>query len=227
MCKIQNISGSDGYSYCDSENRINRENNGWEIENPFSYEKKNNVKITKELITFINNKIKLYNVFQKYNIDFEEKYSPSGWTLVTICPFPDHNDSEPSFNYNKEENRFFCFGCKRGGKAVQFVSYMENISFEKSAEKLISSIGKIEEVYIESQNQKKDDIDNLLLNFSNSIYDFINHHKKTIKAIKYAENITWALDVYMQKHLPSSSISEDNLNERIKLLIDRLDDYVE
>jgi len=41
------------------------------------------------------------------------------------CPFPDHEDKEPSFKLY--ENDFFCFGCNRGGTAIDYIMHRDNL----------------------------------------------------------------------------------------------------
>jgi DNA primase len=38
------------------------------------------------------------------------------------CPFPNHNDKEPSFSIDRSKNLCFCHGCGRGGSAIDFVA---------------------------------------------------------------------------------------------------------
>jgi DNA primase len=41
--------------------------------------------------------------------------SPSGKGL---CPF--HDDHDPSFNVNEDENYWYCFACEEGGSIIDF-----------------------------------------------------------------------------------------------------------
>lgn len=36
------------------------------------------------------------------------------------CPFPDHEDRNPSFSVNVETGYFKCFGCERQGSFTKF-----------------------------------------------------------------------------------------------------------
>lgn len=54
------------------------------------------------------------------------------WRL--LCPF--HTDTDPSLYINPEKNMWTCFGCQRGGTAIQWVAYEENISFAEAAKRL-------------------------------------------------------------------------------------------
>lgn len=226
MRKVQDRTRSDGYTSFENEDGYSRENSGWEIEDILP--KRECFKVNKDLINFVSKKVTLEQLFKsRYKLSFDEKYSPSGWCFVRRCPFPDHNDSDPSFNYNKEEDRYYCFGCKRGGKSVHFMSHMEGITVSEAAERLIESIGSIEDIYVEVQQQKEDFSDKMLLEFSNDIRMFLEKQGMSDNSLKFVETITWSLDIYIQKHLPRSTIDLTNLSERLSLLKSKLNDYVE
>ncbi len=43
------------------------------------------------------------------------------------CPFPDHNDANPSFTVYAPDS-FYCFGCSRGGTAIDYVMYRDGVT---------------------------------------------------------------------------------------------------
>lgn len=47
------------------------------------------------------------------------------------CPFPDHNDSTPSFSYNLDKQLFNCFGCSRGGDVINLHYHFKEIEDER------------------------------------------------------------------------------------------------
>ena len=47
---------------------------------------------------------------------------------LTRCPFPDHDDTNPSFRV-RPQNRWICFGCQRRGGAIDFVRHYRGIEF--------------------------------------------------------------------------------------------------
>ena len=55
-----------------------------------------------------------------------------------LCPF--HNEKTPSFSVNADLNLYYCFGCKAGGNAVQFVMEMERVSFQEAVKILADRI---------------------------------------------------------------------------------------
>lgn len=83
-----------------------------------------------ELLT----RIHIRDVIEKY-IPLEQK----GSRYVACCPF--HHEKTPSFSVTPEKGLFYCFGCHKGGNAIQFVSEIERISFREACEKLAEECG--------------------------------------------------------------------------------------
>ena len=53
-----------------------------------------------------------------------------GTNLLGLCPF--HNEKTPSFNVNPVRNIYKCFGCGKGGDAVNFVMEHEHYSYPEA-----------------------------------------------------------------------------------------------
>jgi len=225
MREISSSSRPNSDSSSKSENGIVEETTGWEVEDSFGCRKEYR-KISESLVDYVNRKITVNSLFEKAHLHFDERYSPSGWTHKRKCPFPDHNDHTPSFHYNPQEGRFFCFGCKRGGRAVQFLAFYKQIPIIAAAESLAETLGSMEDVYVELQNEKQDKIDEALLEFSDSIRTFVQKHK-SYAAMEFAEKVTWSLDLYLTKHTSRSTMNESNLIARLKLLKEKIDEYAE
>lgn len=47
----------------------------------------------------------------------------------TTCPLPDHEDSNPSFSIFADGSRWKCYGCNRGGGAIDLVKEFHGGSF--------------------------------------------------------------------------------------------------
>src|ERR1700749_919698 len=124
MYSLSNTAESNSISSFESKDEAFKEATGWDDEFSDSgfdlYFKNKN--LDQKLIKLANDRISLAKVFKKYEIEFKQQYSPSGWTHRSLCPFKDHNERTPSFGYNPQEDKFYCFGCQRGGKAVQFIT---------------------------------------------------------------------------------------------------------
>ncbi len=57
-----------------------------------------------------------------------------GVNLIGLCPF--HNEKTPSFNVNPARNIFKCFGCGKGGTAVNFLMEHEHCSYPDALRQL-------------------------------------------------------------------------------------------
>lgn len=180
-----------------------------------------------EIIRIVNDTFPLYVVLRDYNIQFERQYSPTGWTHRCACPFKDHNDTAPSFGYNSKEDRFNCFGCNRHGRTVQFLAYIRGVSVVSVARELYFN----DIVYNDNLNVSDDNLidygklDDLLFDYANYVREFKSRHGNDIYVVKYADAVTWNLDVYLRKHAMRCSIVLDDLVVRINKLKEQIDAY--
>ena len=51
-----------------------------------------------------------------------------------LCPF--HHEKTPSFSVNRDKQLYYCFGCKVGGNAANFLMKVENATFGEAVEML-------------------------------------------------------------------------------------------
>ncbi len=65
----------------------------------------------------------------------------NGNRYISACPFPDHDDSSPSFYVYPENGSCYCFGCMRGGDVFRFLEIMEGFSFFDSLKYLAERSG--------------------------------------------------------------------------------------
>lgn len=54
------------------------------------------------------------------------------------CPF--HNEKTPSFSVNPEKGFYHCFGCGKGGNAIQFVMEQEKMTFPEACQYLAERV---------------------------------------------------------------------------------------
>jgi DNA primase len=60
-----------------------------------------------------------------------------GRRLRARCPLPGHErDREPSFVVYADQDRYWCFGCGRGGDIIALVSAIEGVGFRGAVERL-------------------------------------------------------------------------------------------
>ncbi len=50
------------------------------------------------------------------------------------CPF--HEDDDPSFSVNPEQNLWNCFGCDKGGDVIRFVELIDKVDFKEAVKRL-------------------------------------------------------------------------------------------
>ena len=85
----------------------------------------------------------------------------SGSRYKGCCPF--HDEKTPSFVVTPSIGIYKCFGCQKGGNAIQFLMDVENLSFVESARNLAKRYGvdlmettsENQDVYQEQQRQKE------------------------------------------------------------------------
>jgi len=178
-----------------------------------------------QIIEVANSKLSLDSVFSKYGIALQQNYSPTGWTLRCLCPFPDHNDSLPSFGYNPAAGVFNCFGCHRGGKAVEFIAYMDGRRRIDVAREIVGKYSN-DEVLLHNSKFDFERLRGLLFDFADTIRAFKRHYS-TPEATRYAKAVNWNLDVYLRKNAPLNMIVLDDLEARIIKLKSQLEAYGE
>ena len=65
-----------------------------------------------------------------------EEVTDEGDRIRMRCPFPDHEDTSPSFNIYKEDQHFYCFGCEFGGRHPEFLMRFKGISKKEAYNEL-------------------------------------------------------------------------------------------
>lgn len=65
---------------------------------------------------------------------------PSGaGRFKALCPF--HHEKTPSFNVSRDRQRFYCFGCQKGGDAINWVMEHDALPFPDAMRKLADRAG--------------------------------------------------------------------------------------
>lgn len=62
-----------------------------------------------------------------------------GRNFVGLCPF--HTEKTPSFHVNPTRQSFYCFGCKAGGTAFDFVMKRDRVEFKEAMQILARQVG--------------------------------------------------------------------------------------
>jgi len=63
----------------------------------------------------------------------------SGSNMFGLCPF--HSEKTPSFTVSPVKQIYHCFGCGKGGGAINFIMEIENLPFRDAVEVLAKRVG--------------------------------------------------------------------------------------
>jgi DNA primase len=83
--------------------------------------------------------------------------------MLGLCPF--HNEKTPSFTVSPAKGIFKCFGCGKGGNAVNFIMEHDSLSYPEALKWLARkyNIDVVEEEETEEQKQLKDERESLMI----------------------------------------------------------------
>lgn len=96
--------------------------------------------IPPETIDEIRSAAKIEDVIEEY-VNLKKR----GANLLGLCPF--HNEKTPSFTVSPAKNLFKCFGCGKGGDAINFLMEHEHFTYPEALSHLAKKYNiKIEEV---------------------------------------------------------------------------------
>jgi DNA primase len=62
-----------------------------------------------------------------------------GKDFVGLCPF--HQEKTPSFSVSPSKQRFYCYGCEKGGNAIDFVMQRDRLEFKEALRMLAEAAG--------------------------------------------------------------------------------------
>lgn len=180
-----------------------------------------------DLISLANDSVSLASILKSYKIQFIQEYSPSGWNFKSCCPFPDHNEKAPSFGFNPKKDIFNCFGCQRGGRAVQFIAAMECKEPLDVAEILIKEFGAKEKTNEQIEIYDDSKILECLLDFVQCKELFLQKHTSPA-AFKLAEELLYSLELFVRKCLAyDEPIKINNLKSRVNKMKKYLERFEE
>lgn len=198
MCPLQNKTRSDS-----SSNSIGEDRNSFTTSEI----------ALKKIITLANEHVSLLSVLERNNVKLEQDInSKRGWSHKAICPFKSHKNGRertPSFGYNSKEDRFNCFGCRKFGRSVEFLSILNNLNHLDAARELLSEAGidpSDARILIDTSNDK---INNLLFDFSKYLFDLLSLNKNNIKYMEYIDKIIYCFDMYFN-YITSKGILDIN-----------------
>ncbi|MBF0715758.1 DNA primase [Gemelliphila palaticanis] len=143
-------------------------------------------KISQKEIDYILDNIDIVDLVSEY-VNLEKR----GHNYKGLCPF--HNEKTPSFTVSPDKKIAHCFGCGNGGNIFQFLSKIENITYNQAIVKLGNRLG----LDLEDTYNKKDvyDLSNeidLMFYANELIADYYNYillnTKEAEPALEYLLN---------------------------------------
>ncbi|HIZ76302.1 MAG TPA: DNA primase [Firmicutes bacterium] len=90
--------------------------------------------IPPELVEEIKDRTDIVNLVESY-VPLTKK----GRNFWGLCPF--HLEDTPSFSVSPDKQIYYCFGCHKGGNAINFLMEYEHLSFPEALEKLAERAG--------------------------------------------------------------------------------------
>ncbi len=109
--------------------------------------------IPESTISDILSSTSLVDVIEKSGVHLQQK----GKVLKGCCPF--HNEKTPSFIVWPGTNTWHCFGCGKGGNAIEYMKLKHNMSYIEAVKALAKDAGiTIEERKLTDQEQQEYDL---------------------------------------------------------------------
>ncbi len=122
------------------------------------------------------------------------RLTKKGARYFGLCPFPEHSEKTPSFSVEPGKQLYYCFGCHKGGNAIDFVmemfkySYPEAIEFLAQQANLPMEFEKYD-AQSESRYTQRKMIYELNRQAGNYYYKNLVHNKKALSYL-YERNIS-------------------------------------
>jgi DNA primase len=85
----------------------------------------------KEELEELKRSVRILDVLARYGIEVKQQ----GGKYMALCPF--HDDHNPSLSADPIKNVWHCFGCQKGGSAIDFVMLKERITFKEAVNRLL------------------------------------------------------------------------------------------
>jgi len=97
----------------------------------------------------------------------------AGRNFKANCPF--HNEKTPSFVVSPDKQIYHCFGCNKGGSALNFLMEYERMDFKEALEVLAKKSG-VELKFSESRDNKEDTFVSELFRVNEIAADFYHNY---------------------------------------------------
>ena len=181
---------------------------------------------SRAIISLANEKSSCFSILEAYKVKLVESASSNGWTHKATCPFKSHkggNERDASFGYNSKEDRFYCFGCRKSGRAVDFIAAYDGRPKLEIANEILQSLGvRAEEVYEHIPDDTNDRITELLVDFSIYTESILDKFRNDDGKISLINNIVYCLDMYIMHGASKRFMDLEEFIKRIEYYKERL-----
>lgn len=174
-----------------------------------------------------NKKVRLIDAIRAEGIKISGPQNQRGWSASIVCPLASHkqgNEKTPSFGYNHKYDRFYCFGCRQSGRAVEFLAGVRNETRLTIADDILYRLGGND---IEDQapivRESKSIID-ILQKLSSKYQKIIQENKSDFWLQDQLDKPLFWVDSYLLHAVPRNSIDDEELEHRIMIASNLLDE---
>jgi DNA primase len=164
------------------------------------------------------NSVPIQRVFKHYNIRLDEH------RLKVTCPFKSHKggrENTPSFWYYPHTNSYFCFGCRVGNRACDFVAEMDGCNKVKAAQKILTLFGTEADADNVLDRQDFSERLEIMMDFSNTVREFRQTLAHT-DAHTFIEDKCRIYDTLNARH---KNLGNDALRELVRQLKEEITSY--
>ena len=135
-------------------------------------------RISQETIDRINDSADIVEVVSK-SVELKKR----GRNYFGLCPF--HDEKTPSFSVAPDKGIYHCFGCGKGGNAVNFIIENEKLSFVEALQQLGQQLGI--QVEFSGNNESRSFFDNLykIHESATALYHKTLFSERGERALKY------------------------------------------
>lgn len=170
-----------------------------------------------EIIREANNRITLIEVLAGYDIRPQKGHNNAEWSISIPCPLHKNgHERTASFGYSFKKDIFNCFGCGKSGRAVEFISDIENRPVLDIAKEILSSIPKSSENGSEFVSEKFEDIFPYLMETSAYFRDKFAKSKNNPKKMEKIEKVMFFIDSYIIKKASVNKLKKEHIIVRLE-----------
>jgi DNA primase len=175
-----------------------------------------NSNIIFDTIREANNRVKLIEVLAGYDVHPQKGYNDAEWSISMPCPLHKNgHERTPSFGYSFKKDFFNCFGCGKHGRAVEFISDIENRPVLDIAKEILATIPKSSEDSSEFVSEKFEDIFPYLMDVSTYFRDKFSKYKNSPKEMEKIEKVMFFIDSFIVKKGSVNKLKKEHIIVRL------------